>query len=717
MSSIIEGYNYDIFISYRQKDNKHDGWVTEFVNQLRGELEATFKEDISIYFDENPHDGLLETHSVDKSLEGKLRCLIFIPVISQTYCDPKSYAWQHEFCAFNKLAKEDKFGRDIKLASGNVTSRILPVKIHDLDPEDKTLLENELGGALRCIEFIYKSLGVNRPLNPSDNPDKNLNQTYYRDQINKVANAVKEIISALKKPGQHLGEESRQDLKAKSTLKKNLRSKIIAGSFISLALIVLMYFIIPKLFISSEKLDKSIAVLPFENWNNEEEFQHLGDAIANEISTQLSLIHQFHVISYTSSSQYKESEKPPISQIGKELHANFIIEGTVERQVENVSIHVQVINAADDYHLWAHEFKGKWKDIFTIRANIAKKVAEELNAVLSADEVEKIEKIQTTNITAYDYYLLGRNLWSERSKEGILKAKSLFEKAIDADPEFALAYAALAQLYAISPVYISWRPIEAYPQAMTLALKALEHDSTLAEAYSAIGAVKGSYYWDIHGAIEEFQHAIKLNPRHSTAYHWYAENLFLLGRYEEAVEKLDSALQIDPLSPVLNSFYGFYLYYVKKKDEAISHLQKMIEFYPEIGHFHWTLGLIYSYEGNFNRAIEELQKAVKLSGEPFYFLAHLGEAYSRIGNLSETQRLLDTINARTIDAYTSYFPKAMLLAELGRNEEALDNLQKAYDERMELILNLKYVDLISFSNLRSDPRFIKIMEMVWHRNE
>jgi len=146
MSSIVEGYNYDIFISYRQKDNKGDHWVTDFVNQLKGELEATFKEDISIYFDENPHDGLLETHSVDKSLEGKLKCLIFIPIISQTYCDPKSYAWQHEFCAFNKVAKEDKFGRDIKLSSGNVASRILPVKINDLDPEDKALLENELEG-------------------------------------------------------------------------------------------------------------------------------------------------------------------------------------------------------------------------------------------------------------------------------------------------------------------------------------------------------------------------------------------------------------------------------------------------------------------------------------------------------------------------------------------------------------------------------------------
>jgi hypothetical protein len=200
MASTVPGYQYDIFISYRQKDNKYDGWVTEFVENLLREIDATFKEEISVYFDKNPHDGLLETHDVNASLKEKLKCLVFIPIISQTYCDSKSFAWQHELVAFNKMAKEDQFGRDIKLAGGNIASRILPIKIHDLDAEDKELLENELGGALRCIEFIYKSAGVNRPLNPSDSPDKNLNKTYYRDQINKIANAIKEIICGLKNP-------------------------------------------------------------------------------------------------------------------------------------------------------------------------------------------------------------------------------------------------------------------------------------------------------------------------------------------------------------------------------------------------------------------------------------------------------------------------------------------------------------------------------------
>ncbi len=200
MASIFPGYEYDIFISYRQKDNKGDKWVNKFVDSLRAELEATFKEDISIYFDENPHDRLQETHDVDKSLEGKLKCLIFIPILSQTYCDPNSYAWQYEYLAFNRFASIDHFGKNIKLRNGNYASRILPIRIHELEQEDVKIFEKETGSVLRAMDFVFKTAsGVNRPLQSNeDRPNDNLNKTLYRDQINKVANSIKEIILALK---------------------------------------------------------------------------------------------------------------------------------------------------------------------------------------------------------------------------------------------------------------------------------------------------------------------------------------------------------------------------------------------------------------------------------------------------------------------------------------------------------------------------------------
>lgn len=194
MPSVISGYEYDIFISYRQNDNKRDRWVTEFVEALQDELDATVKEKISIYFDQNIHDGLLETYDVDQSLNDKVKCLVFIPIVSQTYCDPKSFAWQKEFLPFLDFAKKDKFGLDVKLANGNVTKRILPVRIHDLDRNDLLLFEKEIQGVMRPVDFIFKSQGVNRPLISSDSRELNLHNTFYRDQINKTANTIKEML-------------------------------------------------------------------------------------------------------------------------------------------------------------------------------------------------------------------------------------------------------------------------------------------------------------------------------------------------------------------------------------------------------------------------------------------------------------------------------------------------------------------------------------------
>jgi tetratricopeptide (TPR) repeat protein len=209
VSSIIEEYSYDIFISYRQKDNKGDRWVSEFVDALKTELESTFKEEISVYFDINPHDGLLETHDVDASLKEKLKCLIFIPIISRTYCDTKSFAWEYEFKAFIEQASQDQFGLKVKLPNGNVASRVLPVRIHDLGNDDMKLFESVLGGVLRGIEFIYKEPGVNRPLTPEDDEKKNLYGSKYRNQINKIANAIDEIINVIKQIHKSLSQEKR----------------------------------------------------------------------------------------------------------------------------------------------------------------------------------------------------------------------------------------------------------------------------------------------------------------------------------------------------------------------------------------------------------------------------------------------------------------------------------------------------------------------------
>lgn len=211
MSSLLHDFEYDIFISYRQNDNKYDGWVSEFVSNLTKELEATLKDRVALYFDSNPYDGLLETHAVYQSVASKLKCLILIPILSKTYCDPKSFAWQHEFLAFINNASQDRFGLNVRLNNGNVASRVLPVRIHDLDPDDIAFVQTHIG-PIRSVDFIYHLPGVNRSLRPwDDDVIKNTRQPFYRDQINKVANAIGELLRGIaaadKKKADHITGE------------------------------------------------------------------------------------------------------------------------------------------------------------------------------------------------------------------------------------------------------------------------------------------------------------------------------------------------------------------------------------------------------------------------------------------------------------------------------------------------------------------------------
>jgi TolB-like protein len=256
-----------------------------------------------------------------------------------------------------------------------VTNRILPVKIYDLDSEDKTLLENELGGVLRSIEFIYKSAGVNRPLRTNeDHPQDNLNKTYYRDQINKVANAVKEIITALIKQSQHQEEVKKQESEAKPAHQKNLKAKIILTSAIVLAMIVLGYFFIPKLFKSSKPVEKSIAVLPFSDFSVNHDQEYFANGMMEEILNQLAKIHDLEVISRTSSMIYKDS-KLPLKSIAHELGVSNIVEGSVQKAGNRVRITVQLIDGNSENHLWSESYDRNLNDIFSVQTEISLNIA------------------------------------------------------------------------------------------------------------------------------------------------------------------------------------------------------------------------------------------------------------------------------------------------------------------------------------------------------
>jgi tetratricopeptide (TPR) repeat protein len=475
MASLIPGYEYDIFISYRQKDNKYDGWVTEFVENLKKELEATFKEDVSVYFDINPHDGLLETHDVDASLKEKLKCLLFIPIISRTYCDPRSFAWEHEFKVFVEQASQDKFGLKVKLPNGNVASRVLPIQIHEIAAEDKAHIEKELGGILRPIEFIYKEPGVNRPLRGNeDHPDNNLNKTVYRNQINKVANAIDEIIYSMKnfqtaplkdKP-QHLEplEEVRKEEKKEMQVKPDKISKrrLLSGIGILTVLIVASILAYPKLF-KRDTLERlrssgdriSVAVFPFLNMTNDTLWNIWQDGIKDILINSLASTEYLIVrptesinslIQGKSLTNYKLITPSVASTISQLMDAKVLVLGSINQEGPILRINAQLIDSKTKEILQPFQIDGSTLRIIPTIDSLALMVRNYLIISKLGKEVPGLGSFGsgTNSPEAFGYYTKGLNAFMKRDYQ---TARDMLSIAIKIDTNYIDAILQLSFAY------------------------------------------------------------------------------------------------------------------------------------------------------------------------------------------------------------------------------------------------------------------------------
>ena len=553
MASNIPGFEYDIFISYRHNDNR-SGWVREFVHQLSEELAATLKENVSIYFDENPHDGLRETDNVDDSLRDKLKCLIFIPILSQTYCDPKSFAWSNEFLVFKRTASEDAIGLKVKLANTNTTSRILPIRIHDLDAEDLALIENEIG-PLRSVDFIFKSIGVNRPLMPTDNPDKNQNRTFYRDQVNKVANCIKEIIGGLK-GGTKQVTNSRQD--QTPVIQPLRRKKIAVAAGIILFLSIASFLVYHFSQAEPDKLDRSIAVLAFDDLSQNHDQEYFSDGISEELINALVKIEGLKVPSRTSSFWFKGKGTDP-KEIGEKLDVALIVEGSVRKSGDKLRITAQLIDARNGYHLWSETYDHDIKDIFKAQDDVTKGIVRQLRQRLSIEGMISDRKLPTKNLEAYDLYLRGHKFFMMKGKH-VYKARELLLEAVRLDPDFANAHAALAEAYAVYDLGFG-----DHVQAIASANRALALDSTLSSPYAVIAwsdsaarSLKSFLNMkDMDNMHSNFKRAIASDPQNSTAHLWYGINLARFGQYNQAFDQMRIAIETDPMVAVNYGALGF----------------------------------------------------------------------------------------------------------------------------------------------------------------
>jgi len=711
MTSIIEGYNYDIFISYRQKDNKFDGWVTRFVGDLKKELEATFKEDISIYFDENPHDGLLEMHNVDKSLEGKLKSLIFIPIISQTYCDTKSFAWQNELCAFNRIVKEDKFGRDIKLSGGNVTSRILPIKINDLDTEDQELVEKELGGVLRPIEFIYKEPGVNRPLTPDDDEKKNLNNTRYRNQINKVANTVKGIIRAIKDPHSKIEIGITERVRVEKGGRKSKITKISIAAAIIIILLVAGIITIPSMLkkhaaLSESITNKSIAVLPFKNLSNDPEQEYFTEGMLDEILDRLFKIGDLKVISRTSSMKFKNSDLS-IKEIAKELGVSAVLEGSVRKMGNNVRITVQLIDVSSDTHLWSEIYDGDLSDpshIFSIQSEVAQAIAGKLHAVITPQEKHLIEKIPTQNQEAYEAYLKGQFYMRTITQSNLDYAMQYFDLAKGKDPEFAQPYSGIAMVWLARQQIGLATPEDAGPKAIAALTRALELDSTIAEVHYTLAALNTYGMWDWKSGESEFRKALSINPNYADAHGLYSHFLNIMGRPEEAMEHIELALKLDPHNPMIEVWYSQDLLYIRQYDSTISISRGVFEknptFFIALDALFQALHLV----GKYDEAFEVMKTYYTNMYQDF---DHVFDQYDKLGYAGTLNLEGDTLSTQAKTKYIIPLDIAYLYIFSGNKERALDCIEQSFELHDS---NMLYIGRSTYASLLDEPRFQELLK-------
>jgi len=459
MPSIHPNYEYDIFISYRHNDNR-SGWVTDFVAALQVELAATIKESVSVYFDSNPHDGLLETHDVDKSLEKKLKCLILIPIISQTYCDPNCFAWQHELLPFVEMAKHDELGMDITLKNGNVAKRVLPIRIHDIDHADQQLFESVIGGVLRSVDFIYKSSGVNRSMLPNEEePKQNLNNTNYRNQINKVANSVKEIISALGKSDHITRQSSLDELdnlpqNQSSVLKPKWNSTLYKIIGISALLVLVTFFLYRWKGISidqsQEKFQYDVAVMYLENFTENPKY---GDQLASLVYINLSDHASLRVLPRQKLfDEMKEvtglatvPDRDHASEISKKTGTKSILTGSVHQQGEKVLVQLELTEVATGKIIKAEKLKGEMNQIFALADRVCEKMMEN-----SLPQEFNVSLKTTGNYEAYQKFYSGLE---DFYVVKLGSASRKFKEAIALDSTFALGYVLLAQTQGVFSLF------------------------------------------------------------------------------------------------------------------------------------------------------------------------------------------------------------------------------------------------------------------------
>jgi serine/threonine-protein kinase len=461
----------------------------------------------------------------------------------------------------------------------------------------------------------------------------------------------------------------------------------------------------------------SVAVLPFVNDSNDPNAEYLSDGITESIINNLSQLPRMKVMSRNAVFRYKGQKTDP-QEVGRTLGVGAVLTGRVVKIGEKLIIKTELINVADGSQLWGAEYNNSMSDIFTVQEEISRKIFEKLRVKLTGEDEERLAKRYTNDTEAYQLYLKGRYFWNKRGEASLRNGIKYFKQAEEKDPNYALAYSGLADSYALLCDVGAVAPNEAMPLAKQAAERALEIDPNLAEGYTSRAFVKLAYDWDWRGAEADFRRALELNPKYATAHQWYASYLTQMGKYDLARREIEQAQALDPLSPIISANSGLYLYYAHKHDEAIEQYRKTLEINSEFGVAHYYLGLAYLQKKEYDTAIAEFKSVMKsageaatgkeeLDGDDLEAAAALAYAYASAGKRAEAQSLLDKMIELQKRRYVSPLYLATVYTGLGAKDQAIEQLNKAYENRHPGLVLIRVEPL--FDTLRDDQRFQELL--------
>jgi len=454
--------------------------------------------------------------------------------------------------------------------------------------------------------------------------------------------------------------------------------------------------------VASGAYKSSIAVLPFADLSSGKDQAAFSSGITDDLITKLSSLGQLKVISRQSVMRYGSADKD-IRVIGKELGVENILEGSIQREGDNLRVNVKLTNVADGSNLWGETYDRKVESIFSVQDEISRAVVNALRIELVAGQDYMLVKRYTQDPDAYNLYVEGRLNWNKRTEEGLKESIDDYQKAIAKDPKFALAYAGIADAYSLLGRLGFARPAEVFPKAKEGAEKALEIDDALAEGYIALAFIKYSYDWNWLDAEIDFNWAIGLNPNYATAYQYYGLLLVNLGRFEEAMVKFEKARELDPSSLPIKASIATLYYYTRQFDQAIRLWREIQKADPGISWLHYNLGLAYLQKGSTKKALQEFEKAAGLPGGNT--LGAFGRAYvlAATGKREKAEAELQALVERSKQTYVPFYYMAVISAALGDKEKAFEYLAMSYAERDAEQMYLKFDPQLD--SLRDDPRF------------